>query len=123
MMLCARCKSRPAVVFVTRMDGNESHNEGYCLRCAKELKIGPVNQMLEKFGISDEDMEQMEAQMSDMLAMAEEESGDDEGFSPGGAPSFPFLQNMFGGPKPEEAEAPSEDDKGKKKDKKKDNKR
>ena len=54
MVLCSRCKERPAVVFVTRMDGNESHNEGYCLRCAKELNIGPVNQMLEKFGISDE---------------------------------------------------------------------
>ena len=125
MMLCAKCKERPAVVFVTRMDGNESHNEGYCLRCAKELNIGPVNQMLEKFGISDEDMEQMEAQMSDMLAMAEEEGADEEGFSPGGAPSFPFLQNLFGGsggPRPD-GEAPAENKKDNKKDKKQEKKR
>ena len=122
MMLCAKCKSRPAVVFVTRMDGNESHNEGYCLRCAKEMNIGPVNQMLEKFGISDEDMEQMESQMSDMLAMAEEEGADEEGFSPGGAPSFPFLQNLFGGPRPEGA-APADGKTEKKKDKKQEKKR
>ncbi len=122
MMLCAKCKSRPAVVFVTRMDGNESRNEGYCLRCAKEMNIGPVNQMLEKFGISDEDMEQMESQMSDMLAMAEEEGADEEGFSPGGAPSFPFLQNLFGGPRPEGA-APADGKTEKKKDKKQEKKR
>ncbi len=125
MMLCAKCKERPAVVFVTRMDGNESHNEGYCLRCAKEMNIGPVNQMLEKFGISDEDMEQMEMQMSDMLAMAEEEGSDEEGFSPGGAPSFPFLQNLFGGPngpRPD-GNAPTENKKEKKKDKKQEKKR
>jgi len=125
MMLCAKCKERPAVVFVTRMDGNESHNEGYCLRCAKEMNIGPVNQMLEKFGISDEDMEQMEMQMSDMLAMAEEEGSDEEGFSPGGAPSFPFLQNLFGGPdgpRPD-PNAPTENKKDKKKDKKQEKKR
>ena len=100
MMLCSKCKKRPAVVFVTRTDGKESRNEGFCLSCAKELGIKPVNDMLEKFGISDEDMEQMESQMTEMLAMAEEEGGGEEGFSPGGAPSFPFLQNLFGGPQP-----------------------
>ena len=103
MMLCSKCKKRPAVVFVTRTDGNESQNEGFCLSCAKELGIKPVNDMLEKFGISDEDMEQMESQMTEMLAMAEEEGGGEDGFSPGGAPSFPFLQNLFGGPRPEGA--------------------
>ncbi len=103
MMVCCKCKKRPAVVFVTRTDGKESKNEGFCLSCAKELGIKPVNDMLEKFGISDEDMEQMESQMTEMLAMAEEEGGAEEGFSPGGAPSFPFLQNLFGGPQPKDA--------------------
>ncbi len=99
MIICTRCKKRPAVVFVTRVEGGESSNEGYCLSCAKDLGIKPVNDMLQKFGISDEDMEQMNQQMEDMLAVAEQE-GEDDSFSPGGAPVFPFLQNLFGN-KPE----------------------
>ncbi len=99
MMLCAKCKQRPAVVFVTRMDGSESTNEGYCLTCAKELGIQPVNDMLKKFGLSDEDVEQMEQQMTEMLAEMPDD-GEEEGegsFSPGGAPSMPpFLQQLFG---------------------------
>ena len=95
MMMCTRCKKRPAVVFVTRVDNGQSFNEGYCLSCAKELGIQPVNDMLQKFGISDEDMEQMNQQMEEMMAENGEDS--DEGFSPGGAPVFPFLQNLFGG--------------------------
>ncbi len=96
MVLCSRCKRRPAVVFVTRMDGDKNtQNEGFCLSCAKELNLPPVSKMLEKFGISDEDVEQMEEQMGEMLATMEED-GDMEGFSPGGAASFPFLQNVFG---------------------------
>ncbi len=97
MITCARCKKRPAVVFVTRVDNGETTNEGYCLTCAKELGIQPVNDMLKKFGISDEDVEQMTEQMEEMMAMTEGEGDDEEdGFSPGGAPAFPFLQNLFG---------------------------
>ncbi len=98
MMTCVRCKKRPAVIFVTRVDNGETTNEGYCLACAKELGIQPVNDMLKKFGISDEDVEQMTEQMEEMMAMTEGDSDDEEdGFSPGGAPAFPFLQNLFGG--------------------------
>ena len=100
MVLCSKCKKRPAVVFVTRMDGdNNAQNEGFCLSCAKEMNLPPVSKMLERFGISDEDVEQMEEQMTEMLATMEED-GDIEGFSPGGAASFPFLQNVFGGDAP-----------------------
>ena len=95
MILCTKCQQRPAVVFVTRMDNNQSTNEGYCLSCAKELGIKPVSDMLDKFGITDEDMEQMNEQMTDLLGTGDEEDGD-ERFSPGGAPVFPFLQNLFG---------------------------
>ena len=121
MMICARCKQRPAVVFVTRTDGKESKNEGFCLTCAKELGIQPVTDMLKKFGISDEDMEQMEQQMTDMLAEAG--ADEEEGFSPGGAAPFPFLQNLFGGQPPKGESASAEDgEKGKDKNKKKEGK-
>ena len=50
MELCSRCKKRMAVVFVTRFDGEKTVNEGICLRCAKELGIKPVENMIEKMG-------------------------------------------------------------------------
>ena len=98
MMMCTRCKQRPAVVFITRVENGESKNEGLCLTCAKELGIPQVNEMMQKFGISDEDMEQMNQQVQEMMEEMEAQGeGEEEGFSPGGAPSFPFLQNLFGG--------------------------
>ena len=66
-MICTRCKKRPAVVFITRMDGDKSVNDGLCLVCAKELGIKPVDELLEKFGITEEDMEQMEEQLGTEL--------------------------------------------------------
>ncbi len=97
MITCVRCKKRPAVVFVTRVDNGETANEGYCLACAKELGIQPINDMLKKFGISDEDVEQMSDQMEEMMAMSAPDGEEEDGFSAGGAPAFPFLQNLFGG--------------------------
>ena len=66
-MLCSRCKKRPAVVFITRMEGEKPVNDGICLTCAKELGIKPVDDLLEKFGITDDDMEQMDQQLSALI--------------------------------------------------------
>jgi len=92
-MVCSRCKKRPAVVFITRMEGENSTNEGLCLTCAKELGIKPVDDFLTKFGIGQEELEQMDEQLGEFMNM---EDGEDENFMPGGAASFPFLQNLFG---------------------------
>jgi len=97
MTLCTRCKKRPAVVFVTRMEGEKTINEGYCLTCAKEMNLKPVTDMLDKFGVGEEELEQMESQMTEMLGDELVNTNEDENFSPGGAPAFPFLQNLFGG--------------------------
>ncbi len=94
-MLCSRCNKRPAVVFITRMEGNESKNEGLCLTCAKELGIQPIDDMLKKFGIGDEELEAMDEQFGAMMTTEDGEEGA-EGFMPGGAATFPFLQNLFG---------------------------
>ncbi|HPU58495.1 MAG TPA: ATP-dependent Clp protease ATP-binding subunit, partial [Candidatus Avimonas sp.] len=91
-MICTRCKKRPAVVFITRMDGDKSVNDGLCLVCAKELGIKPVDELLEKFGITEEDMEQMEEQLGELM----DPNSEEDGFTPGGAATFPFLQNLFG---------------------------
>ena len=76
------------------MEGDKSINEGLCLVCAKELGIKPVEDVLHQMGISDEDVEQMDEQLTGMMAQTEEEG--EEGFVPGGAATFPFLQQLFG---------------------------
>ena len=74
-MLCCRCKKNLAVVYVTRMDPDgTSKNEGYCLTCAQELNLGPVNDMMKNMGLNAEEMDGLNREMADML----EEMGDDE---------------------------------------------
>lgn len=91
-MLCSRCKKNPAVFFISKVDGESTTNEGLCIKCAMELNIGPVKQMLENMGITEDDMDEVSAQMEQMM----ENMGDD-GFELGGAGTFPFMQGMFGG--------------------------
>ena len=104
-MVCSRCRKRPAVVFITRMEGEKTVNDGLCLTCAKELGIKPVGDLLDKFGITDDDMEQMDQQLGELMNLGDGEG--DEDFTPGGAATFPFLQNLFGGMQQEGAAAPS----------------
>lgn len=111
MMMCTRCKKRPAVVFVSgSTDAQQS--QGYCLVCAKELGIKPVNDLMEKMGITEEMMESMESELSGLMSMDgammptdddDDENGDENGFTQGGAATFPFLKNIFQGPNGEEA--------------------
>ena len=105
-MLCSRCNKRPAVVFITRMEGNETKNEGLCLTCAKELGIQPVDELLTKFGIGQEELEAMDEQFGELMATGGEDGA--EGFMPGGAATFPFLQNLFGNAPKKEDEAAAE---------------
>ncbi len=101
MELCARCKKRMAVVFVTRIENGETINEGICLKCAKELGIKPVNDIIEKMGLSDDDIEQMDSEMENMMEMLstepenDEEDGEDDEIKEGRAPAFD-LRKMFG---------------------------
>ena len=111
MMMCTRCKKRPAVVFVSgSTDAQQS--QGYCLVCAKELGIKPVNDLMEKMGITEEMMESMESELSGLMSMDgammptdddDDENGEENGFTQGGAATFPFLKNIFQGPNGEEA--------------------
>ena len=55
--MCSRCHKRMAVIYMTRMENGKTINEGLCLQCAKELGIGPVNELMEKMGITDEELE------------------------------------------------------------------
>ena len=137
-MICVRCKKRPAIVFVQRMEGGQTKQEGYCLSCARELGIKPVDDIMKRFGISDEQLGAMEEQFAGMMENGdmnlgemmqslqesaqpegdtEGEDGDKEEFTPGGAGTFPF--SIFGirrdrAPGDEEKKNPREKEKGKK---------
>ena len=60
MEMCARCKKRPATVYIMKLENGVQKQEGLCLVCAKELGIKPVNDIMSKMGISEEELENME---------------------------------------------------------------
>ena len=96
MLLCTRCKKRPAVIFVS--NGMDSQNpQGLCLVCAKELGIKPVNDIMEKMGITDEELEAATEQMTQLMNLDNDDSGD-ELFAPGGAATLPVDQMLGGRP-------------------------
>ena len=89
MMMCTRCKKRPAVVFITAMQGNEKRNEGLCLVCAKEMGITQVDDYMKSMGISEEDLENFSDQLMDIT--------DGEDFQLGGSDMLPnFINSFFG---------------------------
>ena len=95
LMMCSRCHKRPAVVFVAS-SMEAKHTQGYCLVCAKEMGIKPVNDLMERMGITEDQLEAMEDQMNEMMGITGGEENPD-GFVPGGAATFPLLQNLFSG--------------------------
>ena len=91
MMLCSRCKKRPAVVFITAMQGEKKKNDGLCLVCAKELHVPQFDEYMKQMGITDEELEQISNQMMDMM--------DGESFEMGGSGVMPqFLQSFMKDP-------------------------
>ena len=105
--LCSRCKKNVAVIFITRIENGESHNEGLCLRCARELHIKPVDEMMEKLGISDADLDNLTGDVAEMLgsmgmlggdgaADADADASDaDTDEDDGKTATFPFLNRLF----------------------------
>ncbi|HIY74229.1 MAG TPA: ATP-dependent Clp protease ATP-binding subunit [Candidatus Intestinimonas merdavium] len=101
--LCSRCHKNVAVIFVTRIEGGETKNEGLCLKCAKELGIKPVEDMMKKMGISEEDLEGLTNEMMSAFGGAEgmesltPQPDDDQEDDEGRTATFPFLNKLFGG--------------------------
>ncbi|MCI9157915.1 MAG: ATP-dependent Clp protease ATP-binding subunit [Lawsonibacter sp.] len=106
--LCSRCGKNVAVIFITKLEGGTSKNEGLCLKCARELGIKPIDDMMKKMGISDEDLDSLTSEMMSafggaegldgMMSPAKEEDEEDDGRTA----TFPFLNQLFGGgPSPE----------------------
>ncbi len=105
--LCSKCKKNLAVVFITKIENGQTNNEGYCLKCARELGIKPVDDMISRMGLSDEDLDNLNGEMLDTMNGLEglisgaqnrddepEEDEDDENASQ--TATFPFLNKLFG---------------------------
>ena len=120
-MVCSKCKKNRAVVFVKKLENGKAIDEGYCLMCAKELGITPINDMIEKMGITDEDMANMEEQFSSMMEMMENGEVPEELAELGGM-NFMDLGGMLGNNSEDDSKENSSDTKTKEKDKKKNNK-
>jgi len=88
MIMCSNCKKRPAVVFITSVQGTDKKNEGLCLSCARDRNIPQVKEYMDKLGISNEELDQLSDTMMGML--------DGDAFEMGGSGLMPdFLSNMF----------------------------
>ncbi len=96
-VLCAKCKKRPAMFFITKVEGDKTTQEGLCIKCAMEMNIGPVKQIMQSMGISEDELEEVGEQFEAMF-------GEDGGFEPGGAGTMPFLQNLGAMSNPAEKE-------------------
>ena len=124
--ICSRCKKNIAMIFVTRIENGESKHEGLCIKCANELGIKPVGDMMERMGISEQDLDAMSGELMSALGsemMPAEETAEDED---GKTATFPFLNRLFGangaegGPgMPPSGGAPQKDKRGEKPNKKK----
>jgi len=130
MKLCYKCNKRPAVVFIQGMTTNGDkvdEPKGLCLVCAKESGIKPIDDMLRNMNISDEEIEAMSDQFQSLMAIdGDGSNSEDDAFSPGGAATFPFLNNLFGGMQnvmPEESKDSTDTGEKTEKEKKKKNKR
>ena len=105
--LCSKCKKNLAVVFITKIENGQTDNEGYCLKCARELGIKPVDDMISRMGLSDEDLDNLNGEMLDTMNGLEglisnaqnpddasEDEEDDDNASQ--TATFPFLNKLFG---------------------------
>lgn len=113
--MCSRCGERPAVVFIQKMEGDKVTPEGLCIKCARELNIGSINQMIDKMGISDEELEMASEQMASFMENMGDFNFDSLGemFNPDnmdGAQTMPFAE-LFGGPSEDNGDSADTDNK------------
>ena len=123
--LCTKCKKNIAVIFITKVENGVSMNQGYCLKCARSLGIPQIDAAVKQMGFSEDDLDALSDEMSNMFAQQEATDGQEDDERESQTATFPMLNQLFGGmmpsaPKsPEKKDEPPQDqEKGKKKNKK-----
>ena len=97
--MCTKCKKNIAVVFITKIENGVTMNEGYCLKCARSLGIPQIDAAVKQMGFSDEDLDNLTDEMSNMFGQLDE-SGNDEDDMDSQTATFPLLNQLFGSPAP-----------------------
>jgi len=102
--LCSKCKKNVAVIFITKIENGVSKNEGLCLKCAKDMGLKPVDDMMKQIGLTDEDLENFATEMTDMMENGgiagmmpsnDAENADDGEENESQTATFPFLNKLF----------------------------
>ena len=101
--MCSRCGKNVAIVFITKIENGQTKNEGLCLKCARELHIKPVDDVINRIGISDEELDNITGEMMNALSGVEDmmnvdSDGADDAEDDGKTATFPFMNRLFGGP-------------------------
>ena len=125
--MCTKCKKNIAVVFITKMENGVTLNEGYCLKCARSLGIPQIDQAVKQMGISEEDLDLLSDEMSNIFGQRDPSDDADDDEIDSQTATFPLLNQLFGGannmpaqpPRPSKKEEPQEEEGGKKKKNKK----
>ena len=109
--LCSKCKKNVAVIFVTKIEGGKTLTEGLCLKCAKEMGIKPVDDIMKRMGISEDELEGLNSEMTEAFQgmesmMAGDQNQDDDSDEiESQTATFPFLNKLFGGERQEDLPA------------------
>ena len=106
--LCTKCKKNIAVVFITKVENGVTLNEGYCLRCARGLGIPQIDQAVKQMGFSEEDLDNLSDEMSNLFGQIDQGDSDDDDMDSQTA-TFPLLNQLFGSagnPAPQENRPP-----------------
>ncbi len=106
--MCVRCKKNVAVVFITKIENGNTLNEGFCLRCARQLGVPQIDQVVKQMGISEDEIDELSEEMSSMFG--QNEAGEDEDETESRTATFPLLNQMFGSSLPRKKEEQPEDE-------------
>ena len=93
-VLCSKCKKNPAVIFISRIEGDKTIPEGLCIKCAMDMNLGPIKQMMDSMGVTEDDVDAISDQFNTLLGY--DENDNEEDFETGGASTMPpSFQGIF----------------------------
>ena len=96
--ICSKCNKNAAVIFITRIENGKSSNEGICLKCAREMNIKPVEDIIKRMGLSDEDLDSITDEMMEAMSGGDNLTDQEDNTDDGRIATFPFLNRLFGSP-------------------------
>jgi len=95
--ICSKCNKNPAIIFITKIENGNTSYDGICLSCARELNIKPVEDIIKRMGLTDEDLENLSQDMMEQIGNLDMFPEQEDSVEDGKTATFPFLNKLFGG--------------------------